>query len=298
MDEADLTTELKERILQAVREAADFGAASTAAGVPMETIYDWMNRGLREGSGIYREFSDEMWKLNNDPELLKVARDRTWENEKSEIETTHDGLINEARQRGDMGMAWALKRTLAFLRASHRAVDEQTEVDVPRSTFNFFLDLNILSDPHQPQHRWIKAAQLILKQAIRRPIHRARWQFVKDELQRLAELHRRSKKTERDEHFIGALFDAADRVVQEGREHAGNFTAQIGEDKHAVWSLLNDILTEDLAGPGWREKEQPRKRKSPSKEGPEFTASPAPPRRPATDNIPDHTGPRGVHTPS
>jgi hypothetical protein len=57
-----------------------------------------------------------------------------------------------------------------------------------------------------------------------------------------------------------SLFDAIETLVGVNFRSQFSFDMQISADYRAIWRRLNDLLTELLAGPGWREKEPERPR--------------------------------------
>jgi hypothetical protein len=57
-----------------------------------------------------------------------------------------------------------------------------------------------------------------------------------------------------------SLFGAIEALVGLNFRSQSSFDSQISADYRKIWRQLNDLLTELLAGPGWREKEGPRPR--------------------------------------
>jgi hypothetical protein len=126
--------------------------------------------------------------------------------------------------------------------------------------FGAFIDLDILLNKRNPDAPRLQAAQRILAEQIKRPIHRGRWNFVKDELDHLAKQHGRSRDLELQELAKDSLYDAIEILVGVDFRSQSSFDSQILADYGIVQRRLNDSLTELLAGPGWREKEGPRPR--------------------------------------
>jgi len=79
------------------------------------------------------------------------------------------------------------------------------------------------------------------------PIYSARWSKVKPDLYRQANEHGRTPREELEDLTLNSIFQAIEAI--------GTYCP--GEEQkayHALWKQLNNILTEDLAGPGWRQK--------------------------------------------
>jgi hypothetical protein len=127
-------------------------------------------------------------------------------------------------------------------------------------SFGAFIDLDILLNKRNPDAPRLQAAERILAEQIKRPIHRGRWNFVKDELDHLAKQHGRSRDLELQELAKDSLYDAIEILVGVDFRSQSSFDSQILADYGIIQRRLNDSLTELLAGPGWREKEGPRPR--------------------------------------
>src|SRR5262245_48405684 len=62
-----LTPKLKDKIIPSAAESKDFDTVETATGIPPDVLNDWLQRGARQKTGLYRElvegikpFYDEM----------------------------------------------------------------------------------------------------------------------------------------------------------------------------------------------------------------------------------------------
>jgi len=120
--------------------------------------------------------------------------------------------------------------------------------------------LDTLLNKRNPDALRLNAAQRILAEQIKCPIHRGRWNLVKDELQRLAKQNGRSRNFELQELARVSLFDAIEALIGVDFRSQSSFDSQISADYRAIWRRINDSLTELLTGPGWREKEAARPR--------------------------------------
>jgi len=69
----DLTPELQEKIVQAIKAGNYIETASAYAGINKTTLYDWLKRGSKETDGIYVEFSNAVEKALADAEVRDVA---------------------------------------------------------------------------------------------------------------------------------------------------------------------------------------------------------------------------------
>ena len=106
--------------------------------------------------------------------------------------------ILQAEQENDPERAWVLDRCLG----SFKAILELKSVEQYHRLFEIFrafIDLDILLNKRNPDVPRLQAAQRILAEQIKRPIHPRRWNFVKDELDRLAKQNGRSRDLELQE---------------------------------------------------------------------------------------------------
>jgi len=106
--------------------------------------------------------------------------------------------------------------------------------------------------PLRPRGARLRAAQRLVKH-FARPVHRTRWHAVRQVLHEEAERRERSWREELDERTLAALFVAIGGPVSpEG-------IGPLGWDsmESATRAALNELLTEDLLGPGWRRKPTP-----------------------------------------
>ena len=71
-----LTKEVHQRIVAAVRAGNYPEPAARAAGIHPATYYRWMERGEKEGSGIYRDFYEDVRRAEAEAEVEIVARIR------------------------------------------------------------------------------------------------------------------------------------------------------------------------------------------------------------------------------
>lgn len=87
-----LTPEVQEKIAKALAIGLTYDLASDMAGISRETLRDWINRGEREGEGIYYNFSCAI---------------------KKDIATAAGGLLATIRRAGQeqwQANAWILER--------------------------------------------------------------------------------------------------------------------------------------------------------------------------------------------
>lgn len=87
-----LTPELQDRIVQAIRAGAYIETAAAYAGVSKDTLYQWLKRGARSKSGIYRQFSDAVEKALAEAEMRDVM------------------LVGRAAETNWQAAAWRLER--------------------------------------------------------------------------------------------------------------------------------------------------------------------------------------------
>src|SRR5580765_97178 len=68
-----LTPESKQRLLSAVRQGNYLQAAARYAGIHESTLYYWLDRGRREKSGEYFDFSESLEQAEAEAEVALVA---------------------------------------------------------------------------------------------------------------------------------------------------------------------------------------------------------------------------------
>ena len=142
----DLTRDLMERILRTVRETLDFDTVTAEVGVSREVIFKWLNRGVQESSGIFREFSDEVWKINNDPNVLRALGEKKWQNTKKAILRDYKARIEKAHKNRNKRQEWILKRVLKFLGEQFRAMEKRKAIGDLQAFFNLFVDLESFAE--------------------------------------------------------------------------------------------------------------------------------------------------------
>jgi len=87
-----LTPELIEQIATAIRGGNYIETAAAFSGVKKSTLYDWLRRGAKQKSDIYRDFSDAVEKALAASEIRDVLR------------------IDEAGKKNWQAIAWRLER--------------------------------------------------------------------------------------------------------------------------------------------------------------------------------------------
>jgi hypothetical protein len=193
-------------------------------------------------------------------QLFQASKTDVSEMMESEIiKDCFEERIQQAEQETDLERAWVLDRCLG----SFKGILELKNAEQYHRLFEIFrafTDLDILLNKRNPAAPRLQAAQRILAEQINRPVHRARWKFVKDELDRLAKQNGRSRDLELQELAKDCLFIAIETLIGVNFKSQSSFDSQISADYGIVRRRLNDSLTELLAGPGWREKESPRPR--------------------------------------
>jgi transposase len=104
-----LTPEVQEKILNAIRTGAFIETAAAAAGIHRDTFYEWMKRGEKAPSGMYREFKEQ----------LDIAI--------AESETMCLALITAASASGVwQAAAWRLERRFPERWAQQKLADKTT----------------------------------------------------------------------------------------------------------------------------------------------------------------------------
>jgi hypothetical protein len=107
-----------------------------------------------------------------------------------------------------------------------------------------------LNDGRVPKARRLQLASQLIKSLGRRPIHSGRWRFLEMK-KRLARLSDSQIK----ELMLSAVFVAADILERERPEYPPPALQQIFDGYQGIRRLIGNLLTEDVAGPGWRKKE-------------------------------------------
>lgn len=79
-----LTPELIQEICRVIRAGNYIETAAAYAGISKSTLYDWLRRGKRAKSGIYRQFSDAVQKALAESEIRDVmiiakAAEENWQ---------------------------------------------------------------------------------------------------------------------------------------------------------------------------------------------------------------------------
>lgn len=120
-----LTPEIQEKIIQAVRAGNYLETAAAYAGVPKNTLHDWLRRGAKEKRGIYHEFSVLVEKALAEAEMRDVL------------------IIGKAAEENWQAAAWRLERKFPdrWGRKDRHAVEHSGEI---RHTHK--IDLSKLSD--------------------------------------------------------------------------------------------------------------------------------------------------------
>jgi hypothetical protein len=193
-------------------------------------------------------------------QLFQASKSQVSEVTESEIiRDFFEEPIRQAEQETDLERAWVLDRCLGSFKdilELKSAEQYQKLLEI----FGTFIDLEALLNKRNSDAFRLNAAQRILTEQIKRPIHPGRWNFVKDELDRLAKQNGCSRNFELQELAKADLFDAIETLIGIDFRSHSSFDLQISADYREIWRRLNDSLTELLAGPGWREKEAARPR--------------------------------------
>ncbi len=93
MAKTKLNPQTQDRIVQAIRSGNYANVAARYAGIDEKTYYNWLQRGEREGSGIYFQFLQSVKKAESDAEVQAVAEIRL-----------------AARENWQAGMTWLERR--------------------------------------------------------------------------------------------------------------------------------------------------------------------------------------------
>ena len=112
-----LTPETQERFLEGLRMGLTMELSSNFAGVDVRTVYGWIQRGKREGDGIFFQFSQALKKAEGECAAVCMRR------------------IQEAADKGQWtASAWIMERRFKGYtqrRTDEDARDERTEeIDV------------------------------------------------------------------------------------------------------------------------------------------------------------------------
>lgn len=68
-----LTEQLQDRLVKAIRAGNYAESAARSCGISASTYYRWMQRGEREGDGIYRELAEAVRQAEAEAEVYAVA---------------------------------------------------------------------------------------------------------------------------------------------------------------------------------------------------------------------------------
>ena len=107
-------------------------------------------------------------------------------------------------------------------------------------------DLLAVLSTVRPDAERLEAAKRVARR-VGPPIHFARWSKVKPDLYRQSNDHGRTPREELEDLTLNSIFLAIEAI--------GTYCP--GEEQeayHALWNQLNNLLTENLAGPGWRQR--------------------------------------------
>lgn len=116
-----------------------------------------------------------------------------------------------------------------------------------------------LNDGRVPEATRFELASQLIKMLGRRPIHSGRWGSIKGRLAR-------PSASQIKDLMLSAVFVAADILKTEQPADPPSALEQIFDDYQGMRRLIGNLLTEDLAGPGWRKKNVETEHKD---EGPE-----------------------------
>ena len=107
-------------------------------------------------------------------------------------------------------------------------------------------DLLAVLSTVRPDSERLEAAKRVARR-VGPPIHFARWSKVKPDLYRQANDHGRTPREELEDLTLNSIFLAIEAI--------GTYCPrEVQEAHHALWNQLNNLLPENLAGPGWRQK--------------------------------------------
>ena len=107
-------------------------------------------------------------------------------------------------------------------------------------------DLLAVLSTVRPDAERLEAAKRVARR-VGPPIHFARWSKVKPDLYRQSNDHGRTPREELEDLTLNSIFLAIEAI--------GTYCPrEVQEAHHALWNQLNNLLPENLAGPGWRQK--------------------------------------------
>jgi len=67
-----LTPELKDKIIEYVREGVSFHDACVALGIGESTLYHWKQKGKKQKYGKYRQFLEEITKAEHEAKVWRI----------------------------------------------------------------------------------------------------------------------------------------------------------------------------------------------------------------------------------
>lgn len=208
-----LTPTLKDKIIASAAESKDFDAVETATGISPDVVNEWLQRGTRQKTGIYRELVEGIKPFY-----------------------------------GEMSRRRAIALPALFFQQLAEMVQQSEKFERIAIVWYNAIWLN---DKRISMERRLELARQ-LTTSLGRPIHPGRWKFVEPELMRRAREQGASRTTELQKMMIPAAFLAAANLKGERPDDPPSAVDQIFDDHAIIRRLMNDILTEDLAGPGWR----------------------------------------------
>jgi hypothetical protein len=225
-----LTPALKIKIVEAARDTKDLDAVEAATGVSSTLLNEWLQRGARKKSAIHKELLDEI-----------------------------KPFLEEMYKRSALAIPVRFFEQLALMMKHDKEFEKIATV-----WFNSMW----LNDPKVSERQRLEMARQIAK-IFYHPIHKDRFKFVKDELQRELD-HRartkgRSPESEMADSTVNAAFVAADKLKSEEPEYLPPVLDQISDAFHNMQKFIGDSVIEDLVGPEWRKrfKEKPKDDKAP-----------------------------------
>ena len=109
-------------------------------------------------------------------------------------------------------------------------------------------DLDVLDNPSYPQAERVAAAEWVAECWYGRPIAPQRWQAIGDAVRRELEARAKANGTTREKELNRCVANSLLLAVDQA---GGIFTPG---PRRAFHTKLNNLVTEDLLGPGWRER--------------------------------------------
>lgn len=110
-----LTPELQKKIVTVIRLGHYIETAAAYAGISKQTIYNWMRKGAREESGIYRDFHDQVTMALAESEIRDL------------------GYIEKAAKKGSwQAVAWKLSRRFPTRWGKNTILDSLPEGGQPQ----------------------------------------------------------------------------------------------------------------------------------------------------------------------